>query len=341
MGCNILICDDSAMARNQLARSLPTDIGAQVSFATNGKEALTALEHGNIEILFLDLTMPVMDGYDTLEAIQRKGLSCQVIVVSGDIQPQAQKRVSQLGAKGFVQKPASAQTLATILGTLGVARAPSRPPHQEGQQARNLAQQFVEKTDYIDAYREITNVAIGRAADLLARLLGVFVRMPLPKVNLMEVSELQMALGYSSRHQACSAICQGFIGAGIAGEALLIFHDDGYRDLARQMGYEETTGDDTRIEVLMDVANILIGACLKGLETQLDLTFSQSHPRVLGLHLNVDELLRINPRSRWKKTLAIEVTLSTEGMDIECDLLLLYSEQSVAFLNERIAYLVE
>ena len=51
--------------------------------------------------------------------------------------------------------------------------------------------------DMRDCYQEIANVAMGRAGDLLARLLNVFVELPIPNVNFIEVSELRMALkGY-------------------------------------------------------------------------------------------------------------------------------------------------
>ncbi|MCL6414863.1 response regulator [Aestuariirhabdus sp. Z084] len=356
MSSTILICDDSAMARKQLGRALPSDLDATVSFAQHGEEALTALNKGEGNYLFLDLTMPVLDGYGVLNAIREQGIQSKVIVVSGDIQPKARERVQKLGALGFIKKPASAETLANIVDQLGIPRkkpatesAHSPPSPDTGDDTdkqtpdnlQNLAEQFVEKTDYIDAYREITNVAIGRAADLLARLLDVFVVMPVPRVNLIEVSELQMALTHSDKDDSCSAICQGFIGAGIAGEALLIFHDSSYQDIARKMGYSDEIDAHTEMEVLMDVANIMIGACLKGLENQLDLTFSQSHPKVLGQHLNVSQILTVNTKDRWQKTLAIELGFSVEGLNIECDLLLLITEQSVAFLNERIGYLVE
>lgn len=41
---------------------------------------------------------------------------------------------------------------------------------------------------------EVANVSIGRAADALARHFDVFVQLPLPNVNIFEVSELHMAL---------------------------------------------------------------------------------------------------------------------------------------------------
>ena len=44
-----------------------------------------------------------------------------------------------------------------------------------------------------DAFREVSNVAMGRAAELLARVLGVFIKLPIPNVNILEVGELHMS----------------------------------------------------------------------------------------------------------------------------------------------------
>ena len=76
-----------------------------------------------------------------------------------------------------------------------------------------------------DCYQEITNVAMGQAADRLARLLNVYVILPIPKVNMISASELHMALADTTSNENVSAVCQGFIGQGIAGEALLVFND--------------------------------------------------------------------------------------------------------------------
>src|SRR5690606_35213383 len=98
MTLRVTLCDDSAMARKQLLRALPSDWDAQVTQAEHGEQALAAVRSGKAEVLFLDLNMPVLDGYQTLEAIAKEQLDTFVIVVSGDIQPQAQQRVLKLGA---------------------------------------------------------------------------------------------------------------------------------------------------------------------------------------------------------------------------------------------------
>ena len=120
MGLPVLIVDDSAMARKMLARALPQDLDVELSQAANGLEALDAYHAGKAALMFLDRTMPVMDGFGVLETLRREQLECFVVVVSADIQPIAQQRVRDLGAIGFVQKPVTAEKLAPILREYGL-----------------------------------------------------------------------------------------------------------------------------------------------------------------------------------------------------------------------------
>lgn len=120
MATPLLICDDSMMARKQVARSLPTDWDVEITFATNGVEGIKAIREGKGEMVFLDLTMPEMDGYQVLEAVKAEGLDAMIIVISGDIQPDAQARVTQLGALDFIQKPVNADKLADTLRKFGL-----------------------------------------------------------------------------------------------------------------------------------------------------------------------------------------------------------------------------
>jgi len=181
---------------------------------------------------------------------------------------------------------------------------------------------------------------MGQAGDLLARLLDVFVVLPIPNVNLIEVSELSMALSAVEDHESTSGICQGFIGAGVSGEALLILNDSSFKDVASLMNYQYEVDESTELELLMDMANVLIGACLNGVSGQLDMSFSQGHPVVLGQHRKISELIATNS-TKWKRTLAIEISYSIENLPIKCDLLLLFTEDSMKTLNNKIAYLLD
>lgn len=194
--------------------------------------------------------------------------------------------------------------------------------------------------DQRDCYQEISNVAMGQAADRLARLLNVYVILPIPKVNMISSSELQMALADTSANKNVSAVCQGFIGSGIAGEALLVFNDASFSDLAQLMNYKGPLDTHSELELLMDVSSVLIGACIQGIGEQLDITFNQGHPVVLGQHCQVDDLIK-SGNHQWSQTLAIEINYEIENMNINCDLLLLFTEDSVAKINQQVDYLLD
>lgn len=120
MAIPLLICDDSQMARKQVAKSLPEGWEVDITFASHGKEALEAIRAGRGEIVFLDLTMPEMDGFDVLEEIRAENLKAMVIVISGDVQPIARERVLRLGALDFIKKPINKDKLAQTLETFGL-----------------------------------------------------------------------------------------------------------------------------------------------------------------------------------------------------------------------------
>lgn len=120
MATSVLICDDSNMARKQMARALPDNWPTEITFAKNGQEAIDIIKQGGQELMFLDLTMPVMDGYQTLEAIKNNDLPIMVIVVSGDIQPEARERVKKLGAIDFVKKPVDKEKIQNVLQDYGL-----------------------------------------------------------------------------------------------------------------------------------------------------------------------------------------------------------------------------
>lgn len=329
----VLICDDSNLARKQLARILPQEWQASIFFAGHGADALVTLKQQQIDWLFLDLNMPVMDGYQVLSELQKLQLPVRVIVVSGDIQPEAFERVMAMGAMTFLKKPVSGPELAAFLQT-ALPQKPSEPRQHKIPEIVQL------DSELRDVFQEVANVAMGQAGDLLARLLNVFVKLPIPNVNLIEVSELTMALASVDPNSKTSAVCQGFIGSGVAGEALLILTDSSFQDIARLLKYQGELNSAVELELLMDVSNILIGAVLKGIAEQVDMSFSQGHPVVLGQHAPITELIKANAK-RWRNTLTIELSYGIESFDINCDLLLLFTEDSLKTLRYKLAFLMD
>lgn len=345
---SVVICDDSRLARKQMERALAR-WNVEITHATNGLEALEAIRAGKGELLFLDLNMPLMDGYQVLERIRAQDLPTLTIVVSGDIQPEARSRVIQLGALEFVRKPLDIDLLSSSLRSFGLLEELSTPlltdepsslatssPHPSVEHALIGLDPIAQAIALTENYQELANVAMGQAADRLARLLDAFIELPIPQVQLLERCELQMALEQSVGSDSITTVCQGFIVPGIAGEALLMLSNASSRDLAQLLGHEGEITDAVERELMLDVANLLIGSFLSGLGMQLDLSFGQSPPLILGRHCGIPDLQQ---NHRWPRLLSITINYRIEDRDMSCELLLLFTEDSLPALNQLVRHL--
>lgn len=81
------------------------DLGYIVHTALNGQEALIRVKEHRPNAVFLDISMPQMDGSETLRLIQEIDPATQVIVVSGYASEDLARQLLKNGAKDFFQKP--------------------------------------------------------------------------------------------------------------------------------------------------------------------------------------------------------------------------------------------
>ncbi len=117
----VLIVDDSSTARKILKKMLPAELRTDVIEAADGRQALESCRQNAIGLMFLDLTMPEIDGYAVLASLGAAALaSLPVVVISGDVQDRARDKVMGLGARAYLKKPMSAEELLATLQRVGV-----------------------------------------------------------------------------------------------------------------------------------------------------------------------------------------------------------------------------
>lgn len=111
----ILIVEDNRINRQLLCRILQLEYDTLE--AENGQEALDILARTEkISAVLLDIVMPVMDGYEFLERLQKTPYaSVPVIAITGELDKGAEQRALDLGAWDFVSKPYQPKTLRTRL----------------------------------------------------------------------------------------------------------------------------------------------------------------------------------------------------------------------------------
>jgi CheY-like chemotaxis protein len=329
----VLICDDSSLARRQMARSLPADWDIAVSFAEDGKQAIAAIHEGKADLLFLDLNMPVMNGYEVLDQIRADDLPTMVLVVSGDIQAEARSRVMAKGALDFIRKPVAPDQISAVLERYGIlSLADSTHPR-----ADPSAPEYP-RTDFLQALREVVNIAMGQAGSRLSELLGTFIQLPVPEVFVTPYRQLGSHLSYA-QDPSMSAVSHGFSGNGVAGEAIFLMSSDKFSDLESLVALDMPEDSNSHAGILTDLSELLVGSCLKGISQQLDIEFNHSYPVVLGHEQQCTLLL--DSESSQVTVLAINISYHLSTPDMDCHLLLLMTEDSIPALRARVESLLQ
>jgi two-component system chemotaxis response regulator CheY len=100
----ILVVDDAAFMRLRAAKVLE-EHGHEVALAENGREAIVKYAEWRPDAVFMDITMPEMDGLTALKEIRKLDPSARVAMVTAMGQQAIVMEALKSGAKDFVLKP--------------------------------------------------------------------------------------------------------------------------------------------------------------------------------------------------------------------------------------------
>ncbi|MFO1379069.1 MAG: chemotaxis protein CheC [Chitinivorax sp.] len=194
--------------------------------------------------------------------------------------------------------------------------------------------------DQTDALQEVTNIAMGQAGSSLANILGVFVNLSVPRIRVLDVVAIGAAISdMVGPDKEITAARQSFHGT-MRGEALVIYDQEGCMDLADLMGYEEQLEASAERELILDVSNVLVGACLGGIADLLEATLTYSAPSIMAERIPVDRL--IDPKKMtWNYALLVEVNFTLEERNFTSHLTFLMPEESIQSMGEAIDKFME
>jgi CheY-like chemotaxis protein len=131
MNNSILLVDDDNIF-NFLNRKVLVGMGVtdDIHVALNGNEALKLLNdyfsgtQSFPRVIFLDLNMPIMDGFGFIEAFQRlnsaQNESTLIVIVTSSQNPDDLKRAKELGINHYITKPISENAIRSVLEAAGV-----------------------------------------------------------------------------------------------------------------------------------------------------------------------------------------------------------------------------
>lgn len=110
----VLVVDDAGFVRRWCQRTL-ADNGHEVLEAANGAEAVQAFQDGKPDAVFLDVTMPVMDGLTALKEIRKLDPDARIAMLTAEGQLNIVLEARKYGARDFIIKPCEAPRLLASL----------------------------------------------------------------------------------------------------------------------------------------------------------------------------------------------------------------------------------
>ncbi len=110
----VMVIDDSQMVRTMVGRALAGS-GYTVVEAIDGTDALHKLAaNDDTRLVVCDVNMPRMSGIEFLEALNQRGSTVPVVMLTTEGQPELIQRAKTLGAKGWIVKPFKPEMLLAV-----------------------------------------------------------------------------------------------------------------------------------------------------------------------------------------------------------------------------------
>ena len=193
-----------------------------------------------------------------------------------------------------------------------------------------------------DILQEIMNIAFGKAAADLAEVINIFVVLSVPDIKIIKAVDLPNYI----RTEFCefsniSIVEQNFWG-GFKGNALLVFQADAGKELIALLGdsgeltHESEFSDILENETLIEVGNILIGACVGKVAELLQDVVTYSPPRIIFEdHSSVSMPKALFDPSN--SAIILKTVFSFNERNVNGFLFLITSDNSVVWLKKALA----
>ena len=107
---HILVVDDDKHTR-MLVSAILQNANYTVTTATNGKEALDVLEKEHVDLVVLDVMMPVMNGYEFTKLVREANSVLPILMVTAKQQPDDEKQGFIVGTDDYITKPIDEEKL--------------------------------------------------------------------------------------------------------------------------------------------------------------------------------------------------------------------------------------
>ena len=210
----------------------------------------------------------------------------------------------------------------------------------------NIRTESMLTDEEIEIFQEIMNIAFGKSAADLADVIDTHVVLSVPYIKIMHVSGLPDYFKDNVKdYKNISIVEQKFWGR-FKGDALLVFSADAGKDLVNMLQHEEKSGfeadpvDILERETLMEVGNILIGACVGKIAELLKDVITYTPPMIIMEKHCCDAIYdsKYNPDGT---AIVLKTDFSFDNGNISGFLFLVTSQESIRWLKDALRIFIE
>jgi CheY-like chemotaxis protein/two-component sensor histidine kinase len=112
----VLVAEDS-LTNQTLIKLLLEKLGFVVTIVQNGLEAVEAVKNQHFELIFMDMQMPEMNGYDATEKLRGLGVKTPIIAMTASIDTEDEKECLRVGCDDYVSKPIDRAYLVKVISS--------------------------------------------------------------------------------------------------------------------------------------------------------------------------------------------------------------------------------
>lgn len=113
-GLRGLLVEDNPINQKLLSTVLG-QMGLKISTAMNGIEALSSLEENSFDIIFMDIQMPEMDGYEATRRIRELKIKTPIVAISANVYPEDIEKSLSIGMQAHIGKPFKVEELHRVI----------------------------------------------------------------------------------------------------------------------------------------------------------------------------------------------------------------------------------
>lgn len=197
--------------------------------------------------------------------------------------------------------------------------------------------------DQYDLVKEVFNISMGQAGKALANLLNSFVELTVPNIRLVAAENIVATILENSvfeEEENIVSFHQNFSNEFLGGTTIIVFDDKTKNSISDILGMHEKMESVQEMEFMLELSNILVGACMNSISGQLferDMSFA--NPELIAEGVNLREMAYstfMRSKLKWGYTLLVTISLYIKDKFFKCDLIVFMSEKDTEVIRTSI-----